>query len=63
VGYEIPDMRCEIRGDMRDSVWDAGQIVEDLIPNSRQDGGVLTGDMRCKRIGKRGQSDELVYND
>jgi hypothetical protein len=35
-----------IRWDMRNPMWDAGQIVEDLIPISRQDGGVLIGDMR-----------------
>jgi hypothetical protein len=28
-------------------IWDAGQIMEDLIPISRREGGVFVGDAGC----------------
>jgi hypothetical protein len=32
---------------IRNELRDAGQIMEDLIPMSRRDGGVLIGDIGC----------------
>ena len=33
---------------IRNELRDADQIMDDLIPMCRQDGGVLIGDVRCR---------------
>jgi hypothetical protein len=43
-GCEIPDARCQIP-DVGCEIRDTGQIMDDLIPVCRQDGGVLIGDV------------------
>jgi len=46
MGYGIWDMGYGI-WDMGYGIRDAGRILDDLIPISRREGGVLIGDAEC----------------